>query len=199
MRFLHKLRERFASNGSSGQRRVRYSALAIAIAGLAWSMVVLAETRHRAEKARVHAVDFGRAVSELRLQVARQRSAAGRASYVQAEDEATSESLVARVGEAARKAGLILAQSRVVTVPGTAPAPPPQQSSGAQAAPASAPSDGFGVEFHLAGSYAALQRLLRALAASRSRFQITTLDVLRAGVDPGSGSARLDIRLVCIL
>ncbi len=191
-----------AARGMSPIRKLRYACLAVAIVGLIWSGYLLVDARHRSELTRTRAADLRRAVAELRLQVKRQEAAASRLPGYSGEDETTAEALIARVGEAARQSGLHLAQSRCIASPAsTQPAaPPPPQGSGAQtSAPATPPTDPGGVEFHLTGTYAALQRLLKTIGQSRSRFQVITLDVLRSKIAEKTGTAQLDIRLICLL
>ena len=202
MTWLRKLPEWAAGVRSIGLvSRLRYAALALALAVLGWTVVMLVNTRRQGTQTQERAASLRRSVASLHLQAARRHDAAFLAAPALDED-ASADKLVATVGEAARRAGMRLAQSRVVATPVSAqPAPAPAAQPGQAVAPqtpAPAPVDAGGVEFHLTGTYAALQRMFTALSRSRSRFQIVTLDVLRAKA-AGTGAAQLAIRRVCIL
>jgi len=197
IRFRKVLEKASAARGMGTLRHLRYSAVAIALTGLAWSGYLLVDIQHRNDAAFTRAGNLRHAVTDLRAQVARQQASSPPPAVGGVEEEATAEALVARVGMAARESGMSLAQSRVVVSPVSAQAP--AAPGGAAQNPAPAPVDPGGVEFHLTGSYASLQRMLKAFCESRSRFQVVTLDVLRAKVAEKTGSSQLDIRLVCIL
>jgi len=203
---LKRLPEHMAAVGGMGSlRQVRYAAVVIAIAGLGWSSFTMVDSQLRDDRMRTRTAGLRGAVADLHLRAARQLISEPAAGARVAASDSTAEGLVVRVGEAARSAGLHLAQSRVVVTPASAQAPPPapaQQGGATQsAAQTHAPPavDAGGVEFHLAGSYADLKRMLKTLGESHSRFQIVTLDVMRSTVAPKTGAAQVDIRLVCTL
>lgn len=200
---IQRLVEWFGAGGKGPIRKVRYAALALGVAALAWSSYLVTDARQRDEQARGKVKDLSKAVSELRLQVARQRTSTSALARIEPETDSTVESLVALVGSAARRSGLQLGQSRVIVAPPSAqPAPvaaaPAGSAQTAAPAPAPAPPEA-GVEFHLAGSYGAMQRMLRTLGDSKSKFQIVTLDAMRTGLAAKTGAAQLDIRLICVL
>jgi len=190
-----------AARGMPPLRKLRYASLVLAT--VAWSGAAICSWIRGIETICARQVaELRRAASELRVQVTRQQSTAATLSAYGAEDDTTAEALVARVGVAARQSGMHLAQSRFIASPPAAQpaasAAPP--ANGAQnAAPAPPPADPGGVEFHLTGTYSALQRMMKTIGQSRSRFQVLTLDVLRAKVGEKTGIAQLDIRLICVL
>ncbi|HLJ55538.1 MAG TPA: hypothetical protein VKT77_10915 [Chthonomonadaceae bacterium] len=206
MGWLRKAPDIVASARSIGPlRQARYVALVVAIAGLVWSGVAFSDTQRRDEAARLQIAQTGRTVADLRLQVVRQRAAIDAIPKAAASEEATAESLIDGVGVEARRSGLRMAQSRVIATPPSAQAAPapaaPQggQQGGQQVAAPAPPPDPGGVEFHLIGTYPQLSRMLKAIGESHARFQVLTLDVLRAKDAKDASSAQLDIRLVCIL
>ena len=200
---LRKFLERFAAlRGVAPLRQIRYAALVLAIAGLTWSGFLLASTKQREEEARVKSAELRRAVSDLKKQIARQQPGSSAPKPAPVLEDPTAEGLVARVGEAARVSGMRLAQARVVATPVSAQppaAPTPPAGQPAPTTPPPAPVDPGGVEFHLTGSYGALRSMMSVLGESRSKFQVVTLDVMRTKVAPVTGTAQLDVRLVCIL
>ena len=186
--------------------KARYACIALATGGLIWIGVALAGARDQEGRLRARSAGLRQTVSDLRLQISRQRTVAPAPIPVQ-ENDASPEGVVAAVGAAATQAGMQLAQSRIVASPPSAQpaaaAAVPAAAAPAQPAPGHAPAavvvDPGAVEFHLTGSYAALQQMLGSLAKSQSHFQIVTLDILRAKAAAGSGAAQLDVRLVCLL
>ena len=206
MTWLRKLPDSLAAiRGMGATRQFRYAAIVLAIAGLFWSCWILMEIRRGDESSRAKTAELRKVVADFRLQVKRQQAVKSSKAVETPDEEATAETLVARVGTAARQAGLQLAQSRVIQTPPSAqPAPPASPAApsgpGGQNRPAPPPpADPGGVEFHLTGSYSSLQRLLKEIGRSRLRFQVVTLDVLRAKVTETTGAAQLDIRLICLL
>lgn len=206
MKWLRKLPDSLAAiKGMGVKRQIRYAAVALAVAGLVWSCCVFLEIKHSDEAASIKMLELRKAVADLRLQAKRLQTVKSVRAVETPDEEGTAETLVARVGTAARQAGLQLAQSRVIQTPPSAqPAPPPapaaQAGPGGQNRPAPPPpADPGGVEFHLTGSYSGLQRMLREIGRSRLRFQVVTLDVHRAKVTESTGAAQLDVRLICLL